>query len=86
MLIAMAGSTSAGLVLGWLMGILAGRGVHRPLLDGLVLSAATLLFAIEVFVLVDWRASTLLLGATGLALWLHLEWRCELYDRFGPSR
>jgi hypothetical protein len=85
MLITMLGSASTGLGWGWLMGSLGGR-VHRPLLDGLALSAATLLLAIEVFVLVDWRALALFLGAAGLALLLHLGWRRELRDRFEPPR
>jgi hypothetical protein len=36
-----------------------------------------------VFVLVDWQAVALFLGAAGLALLLHLGWRRELRGRFG---
>lgn len=83
MLIAMLGSAGTGLVWGWLMGRLGGR-VRQPLRDGLALGAATLFLAGEVLVLVDWQALALFLGATGLALLVHLGWRRELRDRFGP--
>jgi hypothetical protein len=83
MLITMLGSIGLGLVWGWLMGSLSGRG-RRLLLNGLALSTATLVFAIEVFLLAGWRALVIFLGAAASALFLRVLWRRELRKRFGP--
>ena len=82
MLITMLGSMGLGLVWGWLMGSLSGRG-GRLLLNGLALSTATLVFAIEVFLLAGWRALALFLVAAASTLLLHVLWRRELRKRFG---
>lgn len=82
MLITMLGSMGLGLVWGWLMGSLGGRG-GRLLLNGLALSTATLVFAIEVFLLAGWRALAPFLGAAAFALLLHVLWRRKLRKRFG---
>lgn len=82
MLITMLGSMGLGLVWGWLMGGLSGRG-GRLLLNGLALSTATLVFAIEVFLLAGWRALAPFLGAAAFALLLHVLWRRDLRKRFG---
>jgi biotin transporter BioY len=83
MLITMLGSIGLGLVWGWLMGSLSGQS-RRPLRNGLALSTATLVFAIEVFLLAGWRALALFLGAVASALLLHVLWRRGLRKRFGP--
>jgi membrane protein implicated in regulation of membrane protease activity len=83
MLITMLGSIGLGLVWGWLMGSLSSRG-RRLLRNGLALSTATFIFAIEVFLLAGWRAVALFLGAAASALLLHVLWRRELRRRFGP--
>ena len=82
MLITTLGSIGLGLVWGWLMGSLSGRG-GRLLLNGLALSTATLVIAIEVFLLAGWRALTPFLGAAAFTLLLHVLWRRELRKRFG---
>ncbi len=74
-----------GLTWGWLIGNLVGR-ITRPILDGLVLCIASLLLAIEVVVLADFWDLMFFLGAGGLALILHIEWRKELINRFGSPR
>jgi hypothetical protein len=84
-LAAMLGSTCMGLVWGWLIGSLGGR-VYRLMTDCLALCFASILLAIVIFLLTDLLAMTLFLGASGLALFLHLEWRRSLSEHFGPPR
>ena len=79
--ITLIGSSGLGLVWGWLIGNHS-VGSRRHLLNGLALGAATLLLAAEVILLVDWRALTLFLTATILALVFHIQWRRELHKRF----
>jgi len=82
MLITTVGSMGLGLVWGWLMGSLSGRG-GRLLRNGLALSAATLAFAAEVILLAGWQAVAFFLGATALALLSCVLWRRDLRRRFG---
>lgn len=84
MLVTILGSMGTGLVWGWLMGNLAGRG-KRTLRNGLALSAATIPLAISIVLLADWRAMVFFLGAMGLALLFHLGWRQGLRDRFSVN-
>lgn len=85
MLITALGCTGIGLIWGWWIGNLSGR-IIRPKLDGLVLGIASLLLAIEVCVLVGLWALVFFWSAGGLALFIHLEWRKKLINRFGPPR
>ncbi len=73
-----------GLVWGWLLGSLGGR-VRRPQVVGWSASSATLLSAAVVQMFGGWPGVWLFLGATALALLLHLGWRRELRDRYGTS-
>jgi hypothetical protein len=82
MLITTLGSIGLGLVWGWLMGSFSGRS-GRLLRNGLVLSATTLAFAAEVFLLAGWQAVAFFLGATAFALLSHVLWRRDLRRRFG---
>lgn len=82
MLITTMGSVGLGLVWGWLMGSLSGRG-GRLLRNGLALGAATMVFAVEVILLAGWQAVVVFLGATALALLSCVLWRRELRRRFG---
>jgi hypothetical protein len=82
MLIATLGSIGLGLVWGWLMGGLSGQS-GRLQRNGLALSAATLAFAVEVFLLASWQAVAFFLGATVFALVSHVLWRRDLRRRFG---
>jgi hypothetical protein len=82
MLIASLGSIGAGLVWGWLLALLGGRGRVRPSLrDVLLLSIATVLLALQVLWFTNWGTLALFAGATTLALLLHLGWCQELRER-----
>lgn len=81
MMVTILGSVGIGLVWGWLVGNLTGRG-KQTLRNGLALSAATIPLAIWIFVLTDWRAMVFFLSSIGPALLFHLGWQRELRNRF----
>jgi hypothetical protein len=84
-LTAILGGTCIGFVWGWLMGNLGGR-IHRLMLDCSALCIATILLAIVILLLTDLLTMMLFLSTSGLALFLHLEWRRNLSEHFGPPR
>jgi hypothetical protein len=85
MLTVVLGSTGLGLVWGWLIGSLEGR-VHHAVKTALSVLIATLLLATGVILLTNWYTLFFFLGASVLAMLLHIGWRRELYNQFGPSR
>ena len=85
MLIVVLGSAGLGLMWGWLIGNMEGR-IHDVLQTLLSLVIATLLLASIVILLTNWSTLFFFLGASVLAMLLHIAWRKELYNRFGPSR
>lgn len=84
MLITSLGGAGFGLVWGWLMGGLEGH-VQRPLRAWLLAGAATLLLSAEIFWLADGWTVALFLIAALIALLLHVGWRRNLRQRYGPS-
>ncbi len=78
------GYMGIGLVWGWWIGGIGGS-ISRPLLDALAAGAATLIISLGIAALADTWALQLFLGAAGLTLYLHLAWKQELKNRFGPS-
>lgn len=84
MLTSLLGSIGLGLTWGWLIGMLAGR-TRGSLWAGLSLMAATLLLALETFLLLEWRASMPFLSVGSLAFLFHLWWRRALRRRFGSE-
>ncbi len=78
------GCVGVGAVWGWLIGKLDGTS-PSPVRKVLAVGLATLLLAIEIFILAEWRALAFFLGAAALALLIHLGWRRELIARFGRS-
>jgi hypothetical protein len=85
MLMIVLGSTGLGLVWGWLIGSLEGR-VYHVIRTVLSVAVATLLLATGVLLLSNWYALFFFLGASVFSMLLHIGWRRELYNRFGPSR
>jgi peptidoglycan/LPS O-acetylase OafA/YrhL len=89
MLIATLGSIGLGLVWGWMLGMLGGR--HRasdrrwPVRNVLILGAASLLLAAQVFLLANWQALALFGGAAAVALLFHLGWLRHLRARYEVS-
>jgi len=77
------GYLGIGLVWGWWIGGI-GERIDRPLLDVLAVGAATLIFSLGIAVLAGLWALPFFLCAAGLTLYLHLAWREELKNRFGP--
>lgn len=77
------GYIGIGLVWGWWVGGIGGR-ISRPLLDALAVSTATVIFSLGIAALAGLWPLLLFLCAGGLTLYLHLAWRQELKNRFGP--
>ena len=85
-MIALFGSIGIGLVWGWLLVLLCGRcRPQRPLLAFLLITGATALIFLQVFLFTDWRASLYFVGALALALFAHLGWRENLRKRASSS-
>lgn len=85
MLIVALGSIGLGIMWGWLVGNMEGR-VRQVVRTVLSLVIATLFLVALVILLTNWYALFFFLGASVLAMLLHITWRRELYNRFGPSR
>lgn len=83
MLISMLGYMGIGLVWGWWIGGLSGS-ITRPLLDVLAVGTATLIFSLVTVTLAGIWALAFFLCAGGLTLYLHIAWKQELINRFGP--
>jgi hypothetical protein len=81
MTIALIGSVGAGFVWGWLMGEFSSKAyrIQRLIVS---LGIATVLYALSVLWLAGWKAVVLFVGATALALLLHLGWQGQLISRF----
>lgn len=84
MLITSLGGVGFGLVWGWLMGSLEGRG-QRLLRRGLLTGAATVIISAEIFWLANGPAIFFFLGSALIALLLHTGWRRNLHQRCGQS-
>lgn len=83
----MIGSIGMGLVWGWLLILVGGRGVwKRPFLTPFLLSLATLIITAYLFSFTDFSTSLLFLFAATVAAFFHLAWQHELRRRFSvPS-
>jgi hypothetical protein len=69
------GGMGAGLVWGWLVILVLGRGVScRPLAGYLGVAAATLLLCLQYLFQADWMAAAFFWGATVCSTVLHLGW------------
>ena len=77
------GYMGIGLVWGWWIGGIGGR-IARPLQDALAVGAVTLIFSLGIAAQAGLRGLLFFLCAAGLTLYLHLAWRQELKNRFGP--
>lgn len=76
------GAISMGLVWGWLLLLIGGRGqAKRPFLTPFLLFAATCLVTIYLFILTTLTTSILFLIATFLTAFFHLAWQQELRRR-----
>lgn len=81
MLIILLGGAGLGLVWGWLMGNLDGQ-LLRSKWTKFIIYITTLLLAVEVLVLLEWRIFLVFVSMMVLSLLLHLEWQHKLRKRF----
>jgi hypothetical protein len=82
----MIGSIGLGLVWGWLLILVGGRGVwKRPFLTPLLLSLATLLIAVYLLSFTNFPTMLIFLLAATVAAFFHLAWQHELRRRFSIS-
>ncbi len=81
-MIAAVGGAGMGFVWGWL--VVPNSRFRRPWLDIPLLLAATILMAIEIFIMADQLALMLFMGSAGFSLFVHLCLYKELQYRFGP--
>ncbi len=81
-LITMIGTVGMGLVWGWLLLLIGGRGqAKRPFLTPFFLFLATFLVTVYLFLLTTLAASILFLIAALLTAFFHLAWQQELRRR-----
>ena len=73
------GGIGMGLMWGWLLVLVGGRGrPKRPFITILALILATILVALQLFFLTGWPTLPYFLASTALSLMVHLGWRQEL--------